>query len=179
MGRLTHRTAPGFTYLVTSKTWESRSIFRATQNAEILTACILGYRDRGFYLLHEFVVMPNHFHAILTPSMETSLEKAMQLIKGGSSHEIHARRQSKMQIWQSGFHGESVRDVADFQRKVNYVRMNPVVDHLADKAENWVYGSGSGRYLLDTLPGRLNPATSGAKAHLPIGDNVGAKAPTP
>jgi hypothetical protein len=42
---------------------------------------------------HEFVIMPNHLHLLLTPAAEIPLEKALQFIKGGFSYrakrEIH------------------------------------------------------------------------------------------
>ena len=45
------------------------------------------------FLLHDFVIMPNHFHLLLTPAADISLEKALQLIKGGFSYrakrEVH------------------------------------------------------------------------------------------
>ena len=65
MGRLTHRMAPGFTYFVTTKTWENRAIFQVPENAQILIQCMIHYRDKGAYLLHEFVVMPDHLHLLL------------------------------------------------------------------------------------------------------------------
>ncbi|MDR3721548.1 MAG: transposase [Candidatus Acidoferrales bacterium] len=175
MGRLEHRTAAGCTYFVTTKTWENRTIFQVTENAEILIRCMLGYRDRGAYLLHEFVVMPNHVYLLLTPGGETSLEKAMQFIKGGSSHQIHQQRQNKMQIWSSGFHEATIRDVEDFEARRHYVRMNPVEAGLAARPEDWACGSASGKFVLDATPGRVS---SGAKAHFAVGGNVGAKAPT-
>jgi len=58
LGRLQHRTVPGFTYFITTKTWESRPIFQVPENAAILLQCILRYRSTGAYLLHEFVIMP-------------------------------------------------------------------------------------------------------------------------
>jgi putative transposase len=45
------------------------------------------YRTQKKYLLHEFVVMRDHFHLILTPTGIT-LERAMQLIKGRFSFEL-------------------------------------------------------------------------------------------
>jgi putative transposase len=176
MARLTHRTAPGFTYFVTTKTWQNCTIFQVKENAEILVQCMLEYRDRGAYLLHEFVVMPNHVHLLLTPGGETSLEKAMQFIKGGSSHQIHRQRENKMQIWSSGFHEATIRDVEDFEARRHYIRMNPVEAQLAEKPEAWPYGSASGGFTLDPIPERLS---SGAKAPFIAGVNVGAKAPTP
>ena len=34
-------------------------------------------------IVHDFVVMPNHVHILMTVPGDISLEKAMQLIKGG------------------------------------------------------------------------------------------------
>lgn len=161
MGKLTHRTRPGCTYFVTTKTWANRAIFHVVENAEVLTQTILRYGEQGAYLLHEFVVMPNHLHLMLTPGRETTLEKAMQLIKGGSSHQIHWERGNKMQIWQSGFHEWTVRDEKDYRAKVEYIRMNPVEARLVERPEEWLYGSTSGRFLLDPMPAEL---ASGAKA---------------
>ena len=43
-------------------------------------------RRKGRFLLHKFVIMPNHFHLLLTPAAEIPLEKALQFIKGGFSY---------------------------------------------------------------------------------------------
>src|SRR5438105_14028119 len=121
-----HRTAPGASYFVTTKCWQSRAIFRVPENADILIQAILDYRNQGAYLLHEFVIMPDHLHLLLTPSLTTSLEKALQLIKAGASHRIHSHRNHKMEVWQKGFHDWTIRDLADRHAKTEYVRMNPV-----------------------------------------------------
>jgi putative transposase len=163
MGRLTHRTGPGFTYFVTTKCWESRAIFRVPENVQILIECMLRYRDHGAFLLHEFVILPNHLHLILTPDTHSSLERAMQLIKGGSSHEIHRRRELKLRIWQSGFHEESIRDAQDYARKSDYVRMNPVRAGLIERAEDWIKGSACGKFRMDVAPERFKIHTSAAK----------------
>jgi putative transposase len=143
---------------------------------EILIDCLMGYRRRGAYSLHEFVVMPNHLHLLITPGGETSLEKAMQLIKGGSSHQIHLQRENKIQIWSSGFHEATIRNVEDFEGRQRYIRLNPVEAGLAARPEDWAYGSANGKVDLDSVPARLS---SGAEAPFSRAVNVGAKAPTP
>jgi putative transposase len=120
--------------------------------AEILVQRILLCRDKGAYLLHEFVVMPNHFHLLMTPGESTSLEKAVQLIKGGSSHEIHKQTENQMEIWQVGFHDWTIRDGEDYRAKVGYIRMNPVVKRLVERPEEWVFGSACGKYAIDPAP---------------------------
>ncbi len=120
------------------------------------------YRKQGAYLLHEFVIMPNHLHLLLIPSETTSLEKAMQLIKGGSSFEIHKRRQTKMEIWQPGFHEWTIRDCEDLEAKRLYIRQNPIEAHLVERAEEWPFSSASGNFDLDQT--EISRVASGAKA---------------
>ena len=171
MGRLTHRTSPGWTYFVTTKAWQNVSVFQVRESAEIVVQKILEYRDGKNYFLHEFVLMPNHLHMLLTSSETVSLEKAMQLIKGGSSHEIHSVRGNKMQIWQSGFHESRVRDWMDYRAKADYIRFNPVAAKLVQRPQDWRFCSASGQFALDTIPQGLKPIVPTA--------NVGPKGPTP
>lgn len=157
MGRLAHRTTPGSTYFVTTKTWQNVSVFHVTANADILISKILEYRDKGNYLLHEFVLMPNHLHLLLTPAGSASLEKALQLIKGGSSYELNKTRKSKIPVWQSGFHDSRVRDRFDYQKKADYIRYNPVTAKLVRRPEQWPYSSASSHIQLDPIPQGLKP----------------------
>jgi putative transposase len=167
LGRLRHRTAPGFTYFVTTKTWQNRAIFQVPEIAAILLKSILRHRDTGAYLLHDFVIMPNHLHLLVTPVGDNSIERVMQLIKGGSSHEIHLARAHKMQIWQPGFHEESVRDIEDYRIKSGYIHNNPVHAGLVYTPEDWVYGSAADKHAMDARPERLQICSSGAKAPQP------------
>ncbi|HEV2615325.1 MAG TPA: transposase [Candidatus Acidoferrales bacterium] len=163
MSRLTHRTAPQCTYFVTTKTWQNREVFRVQETAEVVLDCLLRYRDRASYLLHEFVIMPNHVHILLTPGDECTLEKAMQLIKGGSSHDIHLKRERKMHIWQPGFHEWTVRNSEDYESKRSYIWQNPVHRELTDKPEEWIFGSACGKYRLDPVPEKLKDGLQGLK----------------
>jgi putative transposase len=172
MGRLAHRTSPGSTYFVTTKAWQSTSVFQVTQVADIVITKLLEYKQKGNYLLHEFVLMPDHLHLLLTPTESTSLEKAMQFIKGGSSHEIHRVGGNIGQIWQSGFHESRVRDWNDYENKLDYIHFNPVVAKLADRPQKWPYGSASGKYQLDAIP-------QGVKPKVAEPTDVGPEGPTP
>jgi putative transposase len=39
----------------------------------------------GKFVIHEFVVMPNHIHLLMTIPQNQTLEQSMQLIKGSFS----------------------------------------------------------------------------------------------
>jgi putative transposase len=161
-----HRTALSASYFITTKCWQGRTIFQVPENAEILLETLFKHREAGAYLLHEFVIMPDHFHLLLTPSQGTSLEKAMQLIKGGTSYEIHKRRGTRGQIWQQGFHDWTIRDEEDWRTKAEYIALNPVRSRLVENFRSWPYSSASGKFRLDLMPERFSKLSSGAKALL-------------
>jgi putative transposase len=164
MGRLTHRTTPGTSYFVTTKASQNRALFQVTEIAEIVVATLMHYRDRGEYLLHGFVLMPDHLHVLITPSSSNSLEKVMQFIKGGSSYRIRQQRGQKIDLWHPGFHDWTIRDAVDWNSKALYVHMNPVKAGLVERPEAWPYSSANGKLTLDPMPAEYLQAASGAKA---------------
>jgi putative transposase len=99
--------------------------------------------------------MPDHFHLLITPGETTSLEKAVQLIKGGFSHEFHKERANHMEIWQVGFHDWTIRDAEDYRAKVGYIRMNPVEARLVERPGEWTFGSACEKYVLDAAPAKF------------------------
>jgi REP-associated tyrosine transposase len=161
-----HRTVPGASYFVTTKCWEGRGAFQVTETAEILLSVLFHYRDSGAYFLHEFVVMPDHLHVMLTPNSVTSLEKAIQLIKGGSSHRIHKERGGRRGIWQVGFHDWTIRELEDWRVKANYIHMNPVKARLCERPGDWPYSSACFKFSMDDIPARYQNLASGAKAQV-------------
>ena len=124
---------------------------------------VLECRERGYYALHAFVVMPEHFHALLTPSGETTLEKAMQMIKGGSAYRIRKELSYKAQVWQAGYHDRWIRDAQEYETRKRYIELNPVTAKLVDRAEEYALSSANGKFRLD--PSQFDEtSTSGAKA---------------
>ena len=164
MSQLKHRTHPGCSYFVTTKCAENRSVFQVPENAKILIGVLFKYREQKVYQLHEFVVMPDHLHLLLTPSQSTPLEKCIQFIKGASSHEIHKQRSHKLEIWQKGFHDWTIRDHNDWFEKVQYLRMNPVRAKLIGNPGAWPFSSASTTFLLDPMPDKYRLLSSAAEA---------------
>jgi putative transposase len=141
-------------FFVTTITAQRQPIFRREATAKLLIDTLAHYREGRKYLLHEFVVIPDHLHALITPGDEISLERAMQFIKGGFSFRLHARGP----VWQASFSNHRVRDCEDYQKHREYIRLNPVRARLAARAEEYPYSSAAGRFQLDPVP-------RGLKAH--------------
>src|SRR6202035_1229457 len=124
--------------MITTETWQRRTLFRNECWAQLLLDTLYHYRGSA-YLLHEFVVMPDHVHVLLTPL--TSLEKAVQFIKGGFSYRAKKELSSNLEIWQTGFQDRRIRDAADYDVHVNYIRQNPVRKRLCERADAYPYSS--------------------------------------
>jgi len=149
-----HATNNSQTYFVTSDTWERRALFHAEPWARLFFKTLLSHRDES-YLLHEFVLMPDHFHLLITPS--TSLEKSVQLIKGGFSFRAKKELGSNAEIWSRGFADHRIRDFEDFDKHVNYIHLNPVKKHLCANPHEYRYSSAYPGWKLDPIPQGLKP----------------------
>ena len=145
------------TFLITAVTWQRRALFKAEPFAHLFLDTLARYRDQGRFQLHEFVLMPDHFHALITPAYEVSLEKAVQLIKGGFSFRAKRELGSSLEIWQEGFTEHRVKGAEDFERHAIYIRDNPVRAHLAESAEEYPYGSFGAGMKRDPTPPWLKP----------------------
>ena len=144
------------TFFITTVTWQRTPVFRVEARARLLIEVLLGYRDQGKYFLHEFVVMPDHVHALLTPAAALSLERAVQFIKGGLSYRL--RKAEKIQVWQESFTNHRIRDVEDYERHCEYVRMNPVRAKVARAAAAYPFSSVNPGSRLDAMPPGLKPS---------------------
>jgi putative transposase len=151
-----HSTNNAQTYFVTSDTWERRALFNAEPWARLFFKTLLSHRG-DTYLLHEFVLMPDHFHLLITPL--TSLEKAVQLIKGGFSFRAKKDLGSNLEIWRRGFADHRIRDYGDFDKHIHYIHLNSVKRHLCASPQDYRYSSAFPGWKLDLIPQWLKPFT--------------------
>jgi putative transposase len=123
--------------------------------ASLFVDVLSHYRRQGKYLLHEFVVMPDHFHLLITP-IET-LERSMQLIKGGFSFRAKKELRFAHEVWQPSYYDRRVRDLEEYFSFREYIRRNPVKRGLALSREQYTYSSALPGVDLDPAPRRLKP----------------------
>jgi len=112
------------------------------------------------YLLHEFVVMQDHFHLIITP-VGITLERSVQFVKGGFSFRIGQELGTRREIWQTSFLDRRVRDSLEYERFRDYIWQNPVKRFLAESPKAYPFSSAyrSFKSSLDPVPQRLKPVS--------------------
>lgn len=106
-------------------------ILREPENRRIVESALRHF-DGARYVLWAFVVMPNHVHALFSPSPPHLLEQILHSWKSFTAKEINRRRGQTGMVWQEDYWDRLIRSGEHFERCVRYIRENPVKARLAD-----------------------------------------------
>ena len=149
------------TYYITASAYMHENLFQRATTAELLLKTLFRYRGRNEFLVHEFVIMPNHIHSLLSVDDGCAIGRAVQFIKGGFSHELGRTGTKLRAIWQPSYYEHRVRDAAEYARVRKYIHENPVRRGLVGEAGEYPFSSASTIYCLDEVPERLKPEYEG------------------
>ena len=92
------------------------------------------------YHLDAWVIMPNHFHALVEPAEGVALRDIVQRWKGASAREINLARGATGKLWQHEPFDHIVRSEAQLNHFRRYLALNP---SKAGLKEGFVLGVGS------------------------------------
>ena len=136
------------TYFVATVTANRRRLLQVETSASLLFEVLQIYRKQNRFVLHAFVIMPDHLHVLITPSPDVSLEKAMQFIKGGFSF----RLKSKRDVWERGYNEVQIRCLEKYDACKEYIEQNPVRARLTASAKEYAYSSARWADKVDPVP---------------------------
>jgi putative transposase len=145
------------TFFVTSSIAEKRNLLQSNRSAELFIRVLYDYRAQGKFHLHEFVVMPDHFHVLLTVDCVMTIEGAVQFIKGGFAFRAGRELRFMAPVWQKGFSEVRIRDGEAYRDVAEYIRNNPVAKHLVSEASQFPFSSAHVGFELDPVPQGLKP----------------------
>ena len=136
------------TYFTSFSTFGRRRLFQVEATARLMVETLQGYRAKGSFAMHAFIVMPDHVHVLLTPAPDVSLEKAIQLMKGGFSF----RLKSKLDVWERGHFDRRIKDRDGYEACVGYIHANPVKEMMTVSAGEYEFSSAHPLVLVDPMP---------------------------
>jgi REP element-mobilizing transposase RayT len=93
------------------------------------------------YILHSWVIMPNHVHLLITPSIQVS--KITRSLKGATARQANLLLNRTGPFWQDESYDHLVRNPEEFRRIENYIIQNPVRAGLATSPEEFPWSSAS------------------------------------
>ena len=111
--------------------WEYEQVSAAMQESR---------RKLGFRL-HGYVLMPDHWHALVGPDIPLTISRVVQDIKWLAARSLNRRRQLRGPVWQHQFWDRFVRHEKEFQQRLQYMHLNPVRKGLVPRPEDWRWSS--------------------------------------
>ncbi len=93
------------------------------------------------YVLHSWVVMPNHVHVLCSPLPGQSMPDIIRGWKAFTARRINALSGRTGQLWLEDYWDRYIRDGDHFRRVVDYIHANPVKAGLVKEATAWRWSS--------------------------------------
>ena len=131
--------SPSRTFFATTKTLRGTALLQSERNATLMIDVLRSYVAARKFRLHDFVIMPDHIHLLITVGGDMTIEKAMQFIKGGFSFRLKKEMGYLGEIWQRGFSETRVKDRRSFLQHREYIAQNPVKAGLVDAPEKFPF----------------------------------------
>jgi REP element-mobilizing transposase RayT len=122
----------GDTFFVT-KCVSPREPVLAGETAGIISDSLLFYAEKQKIFLAAYVVMPDHWHALI--ASPTPLPRIM------ASLQSWINRSNSDLNWQDGYYETLIRSSRQFSYTVHYIENNPVKNNLTSNKEDWKYSS--------------------------------------
>ncbi len=93
-------------------------------NADILAAAFMHFNQQR-YELSDFVIMPNHVHALFQPLGENQLSDILHTWKRFSARKINQEENRSGALWQPDYWDRLIRSQEHFLWVQNYIKNNP------------------------------------------------------
>ncbi len=95
----------------------------------------------GSALLHAFVVMPDHYHILLTLLEDHRLPRVLQRIDSLSARRVNEFEARRGRVWARRCYDHVVRNQDDFDECVPYIHDNPRAAGLVGVSSAYAYSS--------------------------------------
>ena len=114
----------------------------------LLVDVLRSYMAAGKFQIHDFVVMPNHLHVLLTVGRDMTIREShaaghIDSIRGGFSYRLKKEYGYLFlfgrKVWQRGFSEVRIMDQEGFSRCRDYIAKNPVKEGLAAECDEFRY----------------------------------------
>jgi putative transposase len=112
---------------------------QSERNAELLIEILRELVKEHIFELHDFVIMPDHVHLLLTIGEGMTIEKAVQLVKGRFSFRLMKEHGYLGEVWQRGFSEVQVMGRQNFETHRRYIAENPVKAGLVAAGEEFPF----------------------------------------
>jgi REP element-mobilizing transposase RayT len=138
-----------------TKTLQPRKDVLLKSMAASICLALGGYVERGKIHLGSFVVMPDHWHALIATREAKSISEVMKSLNHWISRQTQIALREQECQWQEGFYETRIQSVKQFQFVRNYIEANPVRAKLVAEKGDWPWTTANDKwsqYVADPWP---------------------------
>ena len=136
-------------YFVTTKTIRNKSYFTDHHLAELFVENLYYCREKYRFLLLSFVLMPEHFHALIAPEKGYTISGVMQKIKSLFVKRLRQEMNWSGTFWQKSFYDFVIYREEKLLEKINYILQNPVRKGIVENPEDYRFSSANNKFEND------------------------------
>ena len=141
----------GYSYYLTVVTHGRNPIL--IDNIELLRESFAVSKKKYQYCIDAVVILPEHFHVIITPKLSNDYPHIIRTIKQHFSKHCESKYYEHLEqspsrwkegykpIWQKKYYEHTIRNEKDYYEKLNYIYNNPVKHEYVEKIDDWEYSS--------------------------------------
>ncbi len=140
MSRLRRLQLTGRIFFVTCNVLRRRRKFDDS-DFEALAKTVDAVRVRREFLLAGYTFMPNHWHALIVPARDDSIDRTMNAVKVGAARAVNRNRGTSGSLWHLRYFDRIMRTVKEFHETIDYMHLNPVRSGLVRDPGEWAWSS--------------------------------------
>lgn len=140
---------PEAQYYITVVTDRRVGIFSDPANARLMLQVVDEQRRRYDFYFYEFVLMPDHYHFIITPPCGRKIGDTIRHINGVFGLQYNRIHVRSGRVFQPDYYDHVVRNEKDYRRIAEYIHNNPVRDGIVERPEAYLWSSARYRLLGD------------------------------
>ena len=141
----------GYSYFITVVTHQRNPIL--IDNIELLRKAFKESKTKYDYQINAIVILPDHFHMIITPKYSEEYPKIISSIKryftrhcepkyyAHLKQSLSRHKRDMKPVWQKRFYEHTIRNDKDMHEKLQYMYHNPIKHQYTDDIKKWKYSS--------------------------------------
>ena len=154
-------------HFITSSCYRRQPELGSAWRRDLFVKILEETRRKYRFVVHGYVVMPEHFHLLITEPEVADPSVVMKVIKERFSRRVNRRRKQaavaqkvlwervREPVWQKRFYDFNVWSACKHVEKLRYMHRNPVRRGLVESPEQWKWSSFRAYRYGETRPVRV------------------------
>jgi len=149
-------------HFITCSCYRRQPLLGSSARRELFLKVFENVRRRYEFVVVGYIVMPEHFHLLVSEPQQRALSTAIQALKLGFARRVlaeeirlHGKPEAR-RIWESRYYDFNVCNGKKRVEKLRYMHRNPVKRGLVEKPELWKWSSFRAYAYQELGPVRVN-----------------------